>query len=117
MKKLFLTLLVALFAAVSFAEQSGSKTKAGAEAEASIILTGQVVDFKSGEALAGVEVKLDGTELKTYTDFDGNFTFSNLKPGKYDIVSNYVSYERKSLENIGVNKSNTSLKIELQASK
>ena len=30
----------------------------------------------------------------TYTDFDGKFTFENIKPGEYKLVTNYISYKK-----------------------
>jgi hypothetical protein len=56
-------------------------------------LSGTIIDRSSGELLAGVTVVLNGTDLKTITDFDGYFTFDNLTPGKYTLSSEYISYK------------------------
>ncbi|WIY06920.1 SdrD B-like domain-containing protein [Amycolatopsis mongoliensis] len=37
-----------------------------------------------GEALAGVDVRLNGTETRT-TDADGRYSFEDLPPGRYDV--------------------------------
>lgn len=55
-------------------------------------LKGQIIDNESGEALTGVAVYIDN-ELKTYTDFDGNYKIKNLAPGKYNVKLKFVSYK------------------------
>ncbi len=49
-------------------------------------LSGTVFDFQSGEALTGVEVSIEGTDIKVYTDFDGNFEIDNVKPGNLTLL-------------------------------
>lgn len=63
-----------------------------AEPTVAIELKGLVIDKSSNEALVGVEVSIEGTNEKTYTDFDGHFNFKNLHPGKYKLVTSYISY-------------------------
>jgi len=65
-----------------------------------------VTDKSSSEALVGVEVQIEGTNQKVYTDFDGKFTFCNLKPGEYKLVASYISYEKNVVEHIDAEKSN-----------
>jgi hypothetical protein len=120
MKKVFITLFVACMASFSFAENNQVKNDAKAETKAEKVqlvgFSGNVIDQKSGEALVGVEVKLEGTDVKTYTDFDGHFVFENLKPGEYKLVSSYTSYD-KNVKNLDVKSNSNQIKIELQASK
>lgn len=98
------------------AKESDSETKSNdTENSAMIVLTGSVADENSGESLVGVEVKIEGTDLKTYTDFDGNFAFKNVKPGEYKLVTNYISYQKKT-ETLKVSPKQNELKIKLQAS-
>jgi hypothetical protein len=82
---------------------------------ATLVLTGSVADEISGESLVGVEVKIEGTDQKTYTDFDGNFVFRNVKPGEYNIVANYISYQ-KCVEKLNVSSNEKDVKIKLQTS-
>ena len=65
-------------------------------------LTGVITDAQTGETLAGVEVSIEGTNLKTYTNFDGEFSFKNIKPGDYKIATKYVSYEGSNLKTVTV---------------
>jgi hypothetical protein len=53
--------------------------------------------------------------LKTYTDFDGNFTFNNVKPGEYKVVANYISY-KPGAEKLEASAKNNELKLKLQPS-
>ena len=56
-------------------------------------VSGIVLDKTTGEALVGVKVKIEGCDQEEYTNFDGNFEFTNLKPGAYSIICNMVTYE------------------------
>lgn len=58
-------------------------------------LTGSVVDEKNNESLAGVAIVIEGK--KYYSDLDGNFTIKDVKPGKYELVVELISYEPVSL--------------------
>ena len=58
-------------------------------------LTGSVVDEKNYESLAGVTIVIEGK--KYYSDLDGNFTIKDVKPGKYELVVELISYEPVSL--------------------
>ena len=66
-------------------------------------ITGVVLDKSTGELLTGVEVYVEGADLKTYTDFDGKFVFKNVKTGKYKVMANYISYGNNETKAIEVN--------------
>ena len=100
MKRTILSILLIAFVSFAFADNKGDKeTKTTAEAATTISVSGNVADMNTGEVLTGVEITLEGTDLKVYSDFDGNFTFNNLKPGEYDIVASYISYKKSLVEN------------------
>lgn len=69
---------------------------------ANAALNGYVIDRLSGEALGGVEITIEGTEQRIYTDFDGRFEISGLLPGAYNIIVSYISYEKSLLEQVDV---------------
>ena len=120
MKKIFLSLLIIGLTVVSFAKSNNdtrTETKTTSESVATIKLTGIVTDKTSNEALVGVEVKLEGTNQKAYTDFDGKFSFRDLKPGEYNIVASYISYQKNIIENLNVKRSNDLVLIKLETSK
>lgn len=114
MKKIMIGLLSLLLTIAVTAKENETKTTT--DNAASIVLAGTISDANSGESLVGVEVKLEGTDLKTYTDFDGNFTFTNVKPGEYKVVANYISYKPVS-KTLEANAKNNELELKLQPSK
>lgn len=104
MKKLVFSIIALCIVVISTANNNETKTETPNETSSEVIsnveLTGCIIDSKSSETLVGVEVQIEGTDLKTYTNFDGNFSFENVKPGKYKIVASYISYEKNIVENI-----------------
>lgn len=115
MKKLLFALILALAVVSVNAKEKENKSATDSDNTASVVVAGTISDMNSGESLVGVEVKLKGTDLKTYTDFDGNFTFKNVKPGEYKVVANYISYKTTS-ETLQAGKNEKEVKIKLQAS-
>jgi len=75
---------------------------------------GQIIDKTSGEALTGVAVKVNGLNEIVYTDFDGYFEIDNIRPGKYELSLNYISYKNldKTIQ-VGANKKGA-LKFEIE---
>ena len=71
-------------------------------ASATAMISGQVLDDETGEALTGVLVKINGADQEAYTDFDGNFTFRNVSPGEYCVVAKMISYQVHVDKNIKV---------------
>jgi uncharacterized membrane protein len=59
----------------------------------SVSLSGQVIDIETGEALVGVALTI-GNET-AYTDFEGNYEFTELKSGTYTIETTYIAYNQK----------------------
>ena len=63
-------------------------------------VSGKVIDKLTGESLAGVLVTIKGSDLKVYSDLDGNFTFNSVDPGSYTLEINYISYSTNEIQNI-----------------
>jgi hypothetical protein len=96
MKKLSYALVLFLLVAFSgFATKNNDIEK---ESMKTVSLSGQVLDHVTGEALAGVKVVIDGSDESSYTDFDGNFSFTNLLPGSYQLSASYISYQKSDVE-------------------
>lgn len=116
--KIILSLIATVILSVSgyAGNDNGSKNKEAGNVTtntevkaATIQLTGNVMDTKSNETLAGATVYIDGE--KAYSDLDGNFTFTDIKPGKHKISVELISYE-KSEQEIDINQ-NSKINIHL----
>lgn len=119
MKKIFFSIIALCIVVVSTANNNETKTETPNETSSEVIstieLNGCIIDSKSSETLVGVEVSIEGTNLKTYTDFDGHFSFKDLRPGKYKLVSSYISYDMAVTEVSDAK--DKEIKIELETAK
>lgn len=61
-----------------------------------IQLSGTIVDDKNKETLAGVSIMIAGKRY--YSDLNGDFVISDVKPGKYEITVELISYDPVSVE-------------------
>ena len=75
---IFLPLFIIFFDAVQ-AQNTGS-------------LTGSVKDKLTQEPLIGVSIKVEGAEIGTSTDVEGNFRIWGIPPKTYNEVAPYVGY-------------------------
>ncbi len=118
MKKIILSLMVVAILGVLYADNEGvdSKEKPATTIQ-TILLSGKVMDYNSGEALTGVEITLEGTQIKIYTDFDGKFEIENIKPGNYNIIAAYISYDKSLIENFKADIENNEVNIKLHCLK
>ena len=115
---LFIVLLAIGFEsqAIKVVTPEGDRELAAAEAAAieTTSLTGVVLDTETGEALAGVAIRFEGSEETVYTDFDGNFKIGNVVPGNYNVLSSYISYTDNKLKNVNVNGVNNVIRLVLK---
>ena len=66
------------------------------------IIEGKATDKKTGEALPGVMVSIEGTTTGAAADIEGKFTIANVKPGKYRLKASYISYDPLYFEEVTV---------------
>ena len=98
------TILILLIFSLNFKAQNGK-------------LVGKVIDGQTGETLPGAAIVIEGTTIGTASDFDGNFSLGNLKPGKYTILSSYISYDNKKFIDVVIKTDDvTTLNIALEQS-
>lgn len=66
-------------------------------------ISGKVISSK-GEGLISAVVTVSTAEFTkpVQTDYNGDFKFNDLKPGKYKVVAKYVGFESTTLENVEV---------------
>lgn len=62
-------------------------------------VTGKVTDRKSGEALIGVTVLVQGTSTGAVTDVEGRYNIS-LQPGTYTLQVKYIGYQTKEISEV-----------------
>ncbi len=87
--KLFLLLLISLFAITSAFAASGK-------------IRGSVVDDKTKEALVGATIVIVGTNYGAVTNVDGNYIILNVPPGTYSLRSSFISYQNVTISNVKV---------------
>ncbi|HAN19395.1 MAG: hypothetical protein A2X13_01855 [Bacteroidetes bacterium GWC2_33_15] len=114
MKKLTTLVLSLFFVVAVFATETENEKNNSESASIATKLSGKVLDKSTGEALAGVKISLNDSGNYVYTDFDGKFELTNVKPGKIEISASYISYKVKTEAlHIDLNSNNTvEVKIE-----
>lgn len=58
-------------------------------------IRGKITDSKTGEALIGANILIQGTNLGTATDDKGNYRLEKLEPGTYTVIVKYLGYITK----------------------
>ncbi|MBR8537063.1 carboxypeptidase-like regulatory domain-containing protein [Carboxylicivirga sediminis] len=108
---ILLTLLMVGISNITAEEKENSKE---AITTLTTSISGTITDATTGESLVGVKVVLEELNTVVYTDFDGNYEFTNISVGKYTVSTDYVSYKTCESLSIDTNKSNA-LNIILKA--
>ncbi|WP_396602293.1 TonB-dependent receptor domain-containing protein [Algibacter sp. R77976] len=72
-------------------------------------ISGNVED-QAGVPLPGVNVILEGTTKGAVTDFDGNYSISNVENGDYALVATFIGYAKTS-QNITVSGNDITINI------
>lgn len=80
---------------------------------ATTTLSGQVIDKLTGEALAGVKIIVDESATEVYTDFDGNFTITDITTGSHEIKADLISYQSQE-KRIEVTTTSSAVKVEIE---
>ncbi len=65
-------------------------------------IKGRLKDAKTGEAVIGGTVRLDGTTLGTQTDVEGAFVLAKVPAGQYTVIISSVSYKTATLQKVAV---------------
>ena len=74
-------------------------------------ISGKIVDKEMGDVLLFANVALFQNDILitgTETDLDGNFQFTNLEPGLYDIEASYVGYQSQRLVGVEIKETDPS---------
>jgi hypothetical protein len=76
-----------------------------------LVVSGVVKDAQSGETLSGVKVQIQGTDLTTYSDKEGNFTFTQIPSENISLCFQLVSFQSEVLNIPDVQKTSGSLEV------
>lgn len=76
-------------------------------------ITGVVTDRRTGDALAGANLRIADTSTGTATDAEGRYSLRGLRPGSYTLIVSYLGYETMSIE-AEVDNGRTDLDISLR---
>lgn len=75
------------------------------------VLSGQVTDASTGEALTGVNVAIPSLNRGSVTDLDGRYNIT-LTPGTYQVVTTYVGY-RRATQSVTISNANVTINFQL----
>ncbi len=89
MKKQFTLFILCLFLSSVAFGQTQLQGKISDEVTGEPIIIGTVALYKEGVLVTGTD-----------TDFDGNYFFSDVDPGTYDIEASYVGYQAKRISGV-----------------
>ncbi len=65
-------------------------------------ITGTVLDAQNKEPLIGATVIVEGTRLGAATNIEGYYVILNVPPGKYNVISSSVGYNKKTVTGVAV---------------
>ncbi|MCB0738904.1 MAG: TonB-dependent receptor, partial [Bacteroidetes bacterium] len=66
------------------------------------IIKGKVVDESNNKPLPFASIAVQGKDIGSTTDIEGNYELKNLEPGLYNIKAFYIGYESKTVFEINV---------------
>jgi outer membrane receptor for ferrienterochelin and colicin len=65
-------------------------------------LVGKITDKRTGEAMAGATITLEGTKLGAVSDYEGNYIIINIPPRTYNAKISFIGYETTIVENVKI---------------
>ena len=89
MNKLLLTFCLLLFGTLAIVAQTSLEGKVKDKESGEPVLFATVALYKNGVLTTGVE-----------TDLDGNYFFSDIQPGTYDVEASYVGYKTSRINGV-----------------
>lgn len=65
-------------------------------------IAGTVKDSKTGEAIIGANIIIEGTTFGAAANIDGYYVILNIPPGKYNVIASAVGYTREVFTGVSV---------------
>jgi len=62
-------------------------------------INGKVIDAETGESLCGAEIRISGTNIITYSGFDGEFELKGLSENQTTLEITIISYKKRIIRN------------------
>ena len=72
-------------------------------------LSGEITDLQTGEHLVGVNIVIRGTSLGASSDISGSFFVLNVPPGRYDVSTSLIGYQKVLQRDVIVNSGRTTI--------
>lgn len=60
-------------------------------------INGKVIDAHTGEPMIGASLYIEGTNVGTFSDVDGNFSIANLGEGTHTLILSYLGFKDRTL--------------------
>lgn len=96
LKKLSSVILVCIFTFQVYAGVTGK-------------IVGKIVSDKNNEPLVSAIIRVEGTNLGTVTDVDGNYVILNVPPNTYTLTISIIGYQQVKVTNLKVSADYTSI--------
>jgi len=90
-RNLLLSLLFILFGTIAYGQATSLSGKVTDQATGEPVMFASVAIYKNGVLISGAE-----------TDLDGNYNFSNIDGGTYDLEPSYIGYQPTRIEGVVV---------------
>ncbi|MBQ7342315.1 MAG: TonB-dependent receptor [Alistipes sp.] len=98
MKKLFSTIIVALFVCASAAAQSHANHNHAAGEKCEATIHGHVIDSRTNQHIPYITVTIDNTTVGTTTDATGHYTLYHVPVGKFKVSVSAIGYANQTKE-------------------
>lgn len=89
-------------------------TALGAKAQGNYQIGGRVTD-ENGQTIPGATVFITNSKNATATNNSGSFTFSNMRPGTYEVVIRFIGFA-PDVQNVSVRDKDVNIVVRLKAS-
>lgn len=93
MKRAFGILLISILSCFLFLSQPTYGQSTG-------IVSGKVVDSKTGDPMIGARVMVKGTKLGAVTKYDGSYRIQRVPVGEHTLVFTYIGYSKSEVTNV-----------------